>query len=175
VTLLIRNGNDFGKRFPLIVAAVATLPTSLLPDRRRSHRQRRQRARGLRPHPVVAHDPLGRALRPSTCWRLDGQDLRRLPIEERKRTLAKLVGSPRPGIAVNDHCDGTIIFEHACKLVCEGIVSKRLTRSIAPADPNSGSRSRIPQRRRCAAKRKRTGGANLAPTADDQKLLFHAS
>ena len=32
------------------------------------------------------------------------------------------------GIVVNAHyqCDGTIIYTHACKLGCEGIVSKRL-------------------------------------------------
>ena len=33
-----------------------------------------------------------------------------------------------PGIALNEHYegDGEIIFKHACKLGCEGIVSKRL-------------------------------------------------
>jgi bifunctional non-homologous end joining protein LigD len=30
--------------------------------------------------------------------KLDGQDLRRLPIEDRKHALAKLVGAPKPGI-----------------------------------------------------------------------------
>jgi bifunctional non-homologous end joining protein LigD len=52
---------------------------------------------------------------------LDGEDLRRMPIEERKGTLAKL-------LAFNQHNtgDGAIIFKHACALGCEGIVSKRL-------------------------------------------------
>jgi ATP-dependent DNA ligase len=33
-----------------------------------------------------------------------------------------------PGIGVNEHyeADGGIVFQHACKLGCEGIVSKRL-------------------------------------------------
>jgi bifunctional non-homologous end joining protein LigD len=53
---------------------------------------------------------------------LEGEDLRRAPIEHRKRTLAKLIRSPRPGIMLNEHYEG----EHACKLGCEGIVSKRL-------------------------------------------------
>jgi bifunctional non-homologous end joining protein LigD len=59
---------------------------------------------------------------------LDGQDLRRTPIEHRKRTLAKLVRTPQPGIVLNEHYkgDGEIVFKHACKLGCEGIVSKRL-------------------------------------------------
>jgi len=34
---------------------------------------------------------------------LEGKDLRRLPIESRKRMLSKLVGSPRAGIIVNEH------------------------------------------------------------------------
>ena len=35
---------------------------------------------------------------------------------------------PRPGIVVNEHYegDGEVVFAHACKLGCEGIVSKRL-------------------------------------------------
>jgi bifunctional non-homologous end joining protein LigD len=59
---------------------------------------------------------------------LDGEDLRRAPIEHRKRKLAKLVRTPHPGIVLNEHYedDGDIVFQHACKLGCEGIASKRL-------------------------------------------------
>ncbi len=59
---------------------------------------------------------------------LDGEDLRRSSIEYRKRMLAKLVRKPELGIVLNEHYegDGEIIFKHACKLGCEGIVSKRL-------------------------------------------------
>ena len=59
---------------------------------------------------------------------LDGEDLRRTPIELRKRSLAKLVRRPHAGIVLNEvfEGDGDILFTHACKLGCEGIVSKRL-------------------------------------------------
>jgi bifunctional non-homologous end joining protein LigD len=59
---------------------------------------------------------------------LDGRDLRRTPIEERKHVLAKLLSHPHEGIAFNERYtgDGAIIYKHACKLGCEGIVSKRL-------------------------------------------------
>jgi bifunctional non-homologous end joining protein LigD len=59
---------------------------------------------------------------------LDGNDLRRTPIEERKNFLAKLLNRPREGIAFNQHylCDGAVLFKHACALGCEGVVSKRL-------------------------------------------------
>jgi len=52
----------------------------------------------------------------------------RSPIEQRKRTLAELMGGPRPGIALNEHYvgDGEIVYQQACELGCEGIVSKRL-------------------------------------------------
>lgn len=35
---------------------------------------------------------------------------------------------PDPGIILNEHHvdDGDIVYRHACKLGCEGIVSKRL-------------------------------------------------
>jgi bifunctional non-homologous end joining protein LigD len=54
--------------------------------------------------------------------------LRRVPLELRKAKLARLLRVPRPGIVLNEHYDGDgeIVFAHACKLGCEGIVSKRL-------------------------------------------------
>jgi len=59
---------------------------------------------------------------------LDGQDLRRSPIEMRKAALTLLLRAPRPGIAVNEHYvgDGEIVYRQACRLGCERIVSKRL-------------------------------------------------
>jgi bifunctional non-homologous end joining protein LigD len=59
---------------------------------------------------------------------LDGQDLRRLPIEQRKHLLGKLIGAPQPGLAVSEHFlgDGNIVYQQACNLGCEGIVSKRI-------------------------------------------------
>jgi bifunctional non-homologous end joining protein LigD len=49
---------------------------------------------------------------------LEGEDLRRSPIESRKRKLAKLVRNPHLGIVLNEYYegDGEIIFRHACKL-----------------------------------------------------------
>jgi ATP-dependent DNA ligase len=59
---------------------------------------------------------------------LEGEDSRRKPIEDRKHKLSRLVRTPRPGIVVNEHYDGDgeTVFKYACKLGCEGIVSKRL-------------------------------------------------
>jgi bifunctional non-homologous end joining protein LigD len=59
---------------------------------------------------------------------VNGEDVRREPIEDRKRRLAGLLRLPHDGIALNEHFggDGAVIYKHACALRCEGIVSKRL-------------------------------------------------
>jgi bifunctional non-homologous end joining protein LigD len=59
---------------------------------------------------------------------VNGEDVRREPIEERKRRLAGLLRLPHDGIALNEQFkgDGATVFKHACALGCEGIVSKRL-------------------------------------------------
>lgn len=59
---------------------------------------------------------------------IDGDDLRRTPIEERKARLARLLKRAKPGIQFADHIqeDGAVVFEHVCMRGLEGIVSKRL-------------------------------------------------
>src|SRR5690349_6505910 len=61
---------------------------------------------------------------------LNGRDMRREPLEVRKRALAAvLLRKAGTGIHFNDHFDdlpADVVFRHACKLGFEGIVSKRL-------------------------------------------------
>jgi bifunctional non-homologous end joining protein LigD len=61
---------------------------------------------------------------------LDGRDLRRRPIEERKDLLSKLLHDRDSDLSIvlnqQYEGDGEIVFSLACKLGCEGIVSKRL-------------------------------------------------
>jgi bifunctional non-homologous end joining protein LigD len=58
---------------------------------------------------------------------LDGDDLRREPLDVRKAALRSLLIKTGPGLRWNEHIegDGETIFRHACKLGLEGIVSKR--------------------------------------------------
>jgi bifunctional non-homologous end joining protein LigD len=59
---------------------------------------------------------------------LEGDDLRDLPLIERKRRLARLIGkAKRRAIQFVEHLtgDGPTVFEHVCRLGLEGIVSKR--------------------------------------------------
>jgi ATP-dependent DNA ligase len=58
----------------------------------------------------------------------DFDDLRDLPLIERKRWLAKLIGkTKRRSIRFTEHLtdDGATVFDHVCRLGLEGIVSKR--------------------------------------------------
>jgi bifunctional non-homologous end joining protein LigD len=61
--------------------------------------------------------------------KLDGDDLRRRPLAERKAAFQKLLKKTEGGIQYVHHHDdeGEKLFEAACKLGLEGIVSKRLT------------------------------------------------
>jgi bifunctional non-homologous end joining protein LigD len=59
---------------------------------------------------------------------LNGDGLRRDPLQVRKATLASIVAKASPGIRFNEQIegDGPTVFAHACKMGLEGIVSKRL-------------------------------------------------
>jgi bifunctional non-homologous end joining protein LigD len=117
VRLITRHGNNFTDRFPIIVAAVTGEAVVTNGD-------------GLAVFDLIRHKRHGggAVLVAFDLIELDGEDLRRSSIEYRKRKLAKLVRRPELGIVLNEHYegDGEIIFKHACKLGCEGIVSKRL-------------------------------------------------
>ena len=56
------------------------------------------------------------------------KDLRREPIEKRKALLAKILRGAHLSLTLNEHFeeDGALVFNAACQLGCEGIVSKRL-------------------------------------------------
>jgi bifunctional non-homologous end joining protein LigD len=58
---------------------------------------------------------------------LDGRDFTPMPIEARKQALARLLRKAVPSLQLVKHIelDGPLVFEHACKLGAEGIVSKR--------------------------------------------------
>jgi bifunctional non-homologous end joining protein LigD len=58
---------------------------------------------------------------------LDGEDLRKLPWEERREQLVRLLRKPPPGIQLSEHTegDGEALFRHACAMGLEGIVAKR--------------------------------------------------
>src|SRR5215470_15869161 len=58
----------------------------------------------------------------------DGDDLRNRPFLDRKAALARLLRDSETSIRLNEHVaeDGPTVFDHACRLGAEGIVSKRV-------------------------------------------------
>jgi bifunctional non-homologous end joining protein LigD len=55
--------------------------------------------------------------------------MRREPIEVRKATLASILRKSRHGVRLNEHLEhdcGLTVFQHACRMGLEGIVSQRL-------------------------------------------------
>jgi bifunctional non-homologous end joining protein LigD len=128
VRLITRKGNDFTSRFPFVASAVAALPAqsclidgeAIVCDENGLAVFELIRSHGSKTSAVLcAFDLL----------ELDGKDLRRRPIEERKGLLAKLLHDSDSDLAVvlNKHYeeDGETVFREACRLGCEGIVSKR--------------------------------------------------
>jgi bifunctional non-homologous end joining protein LigD len=126
VRLLTRRGINWSDRFPLIASAAKALKArsflivgeAVACD-----------ANGLASFHMLRRKNGPAFLYAFDLIELDGQDLLRQPIEERKRALAKLLGISTVGLEINDyidHHDGEAVFAQACRLGCEGIVSKRL-------------------------------------------------
>jgi bifunctional non-homologous end joining protein LigD len=127
VLLLTRNGNDLADRFPLAAAAILALPIkSCVVDAEAIVCD----DSGMAVFDLIrGHGRNGSAILCAfDLLEVNGEDIRREPIEVRKRRLAGLLRLPHDGIALNQHYegDGATIYKHACALGCEGIVSKRL-------------------------------------------------
>jgi bifunctional non-homologous end joining protein LigD len=58
---------------------------------------------------------------------LNRDDLRCEPLERLKTALARLLARAGHGVQLNEHleAEGPVVFEHACRMGLEGIVSKR--------------------------------------------------
>src|SRR6266403_1828502 len=125
VKLYSRPGNDLTYRFPLIVEALTRLRSRScivdgeavccgddgMPSFDRIRYRRHDASVFLYAFDLIE---------------LNGDDLRREPLDVRKATLASLLKRTAPGLRLNQHieADGPTVFAHACKMGLEGIVSK---------------------------------------------------
>jgi bifunctional non-homologous end joining protein LigD len=71
---------------------------------------------------------------------VNGYDLRKLPLLERKALLKKLIAGTNLQFSESFETDGCEIYRHACKVGLEGVVSKVRNSSISPAAATTGSR-----------------------------------
>ena len=90
---------------------------------------------------------------------LDGDDLRREPLEVRKETLASLLrGSPREcSLTSISRIPATSCSGMSARWGLRASCRSGWARATAPAPPATGSSSRIRMRRRCGGRRRRTG------------------
>jgi bifunctional non-homologous end joining protein LigD len=126
IRLYSRPGNDFTRRFPLIVDALARLRSrSCIIDGEAVACD----DNGVASFDLIRHHRANGSvfLYAFDLIELNGDDLRRDPLEVRKATLASILAKARPGIRFNEHIegDGPTVFSHACKMGLEGVVSKR--------------------------------------------------
>jgi bifunctional non-homologous end joining protein LigD len=127
VRCFTRGGHDWSDRFPGIVEAAKRLRAASFlidgeavvcrPDGMSDFDALRNTRRG---HDVslIAFDLI----------QFHGEDLRDEKLSDRKRHLARLLARADNAIRFNEHVehDGAVVFEHACRMGLEGIVSKRL-------------------------------------------------
>jgi bifunctional non-homologous end joining protein LigD len=129
VKLYSRPGNDLTARFPLVVEALARLRSrSCIID---------GEAVACGENGIASFDLIRRHHRTYDrvflyafdLIELNGDDLRRDPLQVRKATLTSVLAKAGLGVRFNEHLeceDGDAVFRHACKMGLEGIVSKRL-------------------------------------------------
>ena len=156
-------GHDWANRFPAIVDAALRIKASSFlidgeaviahddgtPDFHALRNRRRGREVVLYAFDLIGHD---------------GDDLCGLPLIERKRRLAKLIGrSKRRAIQFVEHLvgDGPTVFDHVCRMGLEGIVSKRVDAPLSQRDVNDVAQVEEPGERGGAAGTR--GGVALAP------------
>jgi bifunctional non-homologous end joining protein LigD len=142
VRLYSRPGNDLTYRFPLIVETIARLRSqSCIID---------GEAVVCDSEDMVSFDHIRYRRHDSSAFlyafdliELNGDDLRRDPLEARKARLANVVARAGHGVWFNDHIeeeDGETVFRHACKLGLEGSSLSARTRPTARAAPPIGSK-----------------------------------
>src|SRR5580704_10604465 len=137
VKLLTRSGLDWTEKYPATEAALRGLKvkTAYIDGE----------LCGVRPDGVTSFELMqqasdrggaGLTFFAFDLLELDGEDIARLPLLERKKQLATLLRKPPAGIAYSEHegGDGEVFRQAACRHGLEGIVSKRIDRPYLPGD-----------------------------------------
>ena len=131
VRLITRNGKDWTERYPSIAKALASLDVEsaaidgelvALDNRGHSHFASLQAATKGEGEAVLAYYAFD-------LLSLDGQDLRRKPLTERKAALEGIMPEDDEILRFSDHIEGKgeDVIGKACGMGLEGIVSKKVS------------------------------------------------
>lgn len=151
VSLMTRKGLDWTSRFPLVAAAARELPRSCYLDGEVVI----EGADGISDWPALHACASAGRCPEAIFWAfdlllLDGRDLRKLPLGERKDLLAGLLAKQihSGGIRYIEHLGGVggAIFASACGLGLEGIVSKRVDSPYRSGKTDSWRKCKCGQR-----------------------------
>ena len=120
------NGYDWSNRYPLIIEEAARINVTAIMDAEVVCAD----GEGI-PTFEMLHSRCNDHLDFACAFDLlmvGGEDLRHLPFAKRKAALRKLLKADRGGIQYVEHAEGhgDQLFDAACKLGLEGIVSKKL-------------------------------------------------
>jgi bifunctional non-homologous end joining protein LigD len=138
VKLLTRTGLDWTHKYPAIAKAVAAL------EARQAYLD--GELRGVGPDGITSFNIVQLASDRGNAAALvfflfdvlylDGQDLRLLPLIERKERLRTLLADAAPSLHYSAHVvgQGPEFYEKACAMRVEGIVSKRIDAPYAPGN-----------------------------------------
>jgi bifunctional non-homologous end joining protein LigD len=125
VRLFTRRGYDWTDRYPLIAKAVAALKANpITVDGEAVYCDENGLSVFDDLHSRKRDDRV--ILYAFDLLEIDGEDSRPKPLLARKARLEKLLAKAPAGIQYNEHVegDGRLVFDHACKLDLQGIVSK---------------------------------------------------
>ena len=145
VQLLTRSGLDWTAKYPATAAAFAQLPvkTAYIDGE----------LCGVRADGVTSFELMQQSADAGygglihfafDLLELDGENVARLPLLERKERLAQLLQDPPAGIVYSEHegGDGEAFRRAACRHGLEGVVSKRTDRPYLPGDRGAWVKSK---------------------------------
>jgi bifunctional non-homologous end joining protein LigD len=152
IRLVSRRGLDWTSKFPEIVEALRALGLNnalidgelvvMLPDGRSSFAAMQQAVASRPPRQGLVYFAFD-------LIHLEGEGIDRLPLEKRKARLLELLGPSRDArIRYTEHVEGRggDVFDQACRMGVEGIISKRRDLPYQPGRRDSWRKTKCLQR-----------------------------